>query len=827
MNAYEKTHLSMLRGHLAGCTVLLKKSGDFPLSAPGKIAAYGSGVRCTVKGGTGSGEVNSRFFTTVEEGLADAGFTVTTKKWLDGYDAIRKDAWKEFMKEIKARARKNHSNAMVEGMGAVMPEPEYDLPLDAEGDVAIYVLARISGEGSDRTDARGDIALSLTEIRDICVLAGQYEKFMLVVNAGGPVDLSPVLPVVKDILVLSQLGVETGAALADILLGKANPSGKLTTTWTSIAQACPVGEFGDRNDTRYNEGIYVGYRYYQTVDAPVMFPFGYGLSYTEFEMAPAGFSAEGETITVYTRVTNVGMRAGREVVQVYASMPAGTLPQPYQALAGFAKTSELAPGASEEVAVSFKLSDLASYDAARPGWVLEAGTAVIAAGACSACAKPVGKVVIPETISVLRTKNVFGQPDFEDWQPEAPVTREIPDGVPSVTVTAADIPEQAVVYGKEPDIDPLVDTLSAEELAYLNIGAFNPKGGVASVIGSAAQSVPGAAGETTPMLKEKGVPTIVMADGPAGVRISKEYFVDKTGKRVGLGGGMPESIAAMLPKAATLFMNATAVKPGKGDPVCTQYCTAIPIGTAIAQSFDVDFAKLCGDIVGDEMTRFGIHFWLAPALNIHRNIKCGRNFEYFSEDPLVSGKMAAAITAGVQQHPGCGVTIKHYSANNQETNRYANNSLVSERAMREIYQRGFGICVREAKPLSVMTSYNLINGVHTSELRGQNEDILRAEFGFDGVVMTDWVIGGNFLVPNAKYPLPHPAKVADSGNDLFMPGSAANYKDMLDGLNKGYVTLHQLKINASRVVRMARRVNEEMEAAEIAADAAAAAGNEA
>ena len=198
----------------------------------------------------------------------------------------------------------------------------------------------------------------------------------------------------------------------------------------------------------------------------------------------------------------------------------------------------------------------------------------------------------------------------------------------------------------------------------------------------------------------------------------------------------------MMPAPAKFAMKLLSGggKVKKGVKVRSQYCTAIPIGTALAQSWNLDFAEGCGDIVGDEMERFGVHLWLAPALNIHRSIRCGRNFEYFSEDPLIGGKMSAALTIGVQKHENCGTTIKHFCANNQETNRYTNNSQVSERAMREIYLRGFEICVKESRPHALMTSYNLLNGVHTSERRDICVDILRSEWGYEGLVMTDWLI---------------------------------------------------------------------------------------
>lgn len=806
---YEKEHIGLLRDSLAECTLFLRQNGAFPLETPGRIAAYGNGVRHTVKGGTGSGEVNSRYSVNVEQGLKGAGFTITTGRWLDAFDQVEQDAQKAFVKEIKERAKKKHTMAILEGMGAVMPQPEYDLPLDGEGDTAIYVLSRISGEGNDREPIPGDIRLTDSEAKTILALDAKYEKFMLVLNVGGVVDLTPVKEV-SNILVLSQLGVETGSVLADILLGRANPSGKLTTTWASWEDYCKEGEFGDINDTRYKEGIYVGYRYFDTVGKKPLFPFGYGLSYTSFDIAVTGAAAEGDTIRIKAAVSNTGARAGREVVQVYVSAPAGRLDKPYQDLAAFAKTDLLEPGASQELTISFSLRDCASYDAQKESYVLEAGSYVVRVGDSSDHTQPAALVDLDGEAIVTKARNCLGETDFEDWKPsgsETAAAEQLSD-ITRISVAAADIETVTVTYDQEREIDPRVKDLTVEELAYLNVGAFNPKAGALSVIGNAATNVAGAAGETTGVLKEKGFPVLVMSDGPAGLRLAKEFYRDEKGAH-GIGSSMvPESFLPFLPAPARFIMNLIggSGKPKKGQKVEYQYATAIPIGTAIAQSFNLPLAESYGSIVGDEMERFGVHLWLAPALNIHRDIRCGRNFEYYSEDPLISGKTAAAITRGVQRHPGCGTTIKHYAANNQEKNRYCNNSIVSERAMREIYLKGFGICVRESQPHALMTSYNLLNGVHTSEHRGLIEDILRCEYGFKGIVMTDWIVD-MAQDKQSLHRMPIAAEIAKAGGDLVMPGSKGDFDSIVKAAKSGELELKQLQINATRVVRKAEELH--------------------
>ena len=806
---HEIRHLEMLRPALSECTVLLRKDGSFPLDKPCRIAAVGNGVRKTVKGGKGSGEVNSRYFINVEKGLEDAGFTITTKSWLDAYDKVCSDAKEAFIRQVKAEARAHHQMAVTYGMGMTMAEPEYDLPLDLEADACIFVLARDSGEGNDRQSCKGDVQLTDSERRDILKLSKAYKKFMLVINSGAPVDLSG-LDDVKNILILSQLGVETGSALADILLGKQNPSGKLTTTWTAFADYPQIGTFGDCDNADYKEGIYVGYRYFDSVGKDALFPFGFGLSYTTFKTETHPVEIDGSKVIVRTDVTNTGKYAGKEVVQVYVSCPQGKLGKPYQDLAGFSKTAQLKPKESCTVEISFDLRELASYDQENSAFVLEKGRYVIRCGTSSVQNLPVAVIELDKDAVIRKVKAALGKPAFEDWRPEKEPDQAAPDFVPVLKLFAKDIKTETVSYDREYSIDDVVKDMTDEQLATAVIGSYQNNGGILSVIGSASSLVAGAAGEAGTRVKDCGFTPIVMADGPAGLRLTPLFFRDKNGYARGVNkASHSESFMELMPPIVKWLMNniGGSKKAPKRAEVKTQYCTAIPIGTAIAQSWNTDLASMCGDIVGSEMEMFNVQLWLAPALNIHRTILCGRNFEYFSEDPLVSGKMAAAITQGVQKHPGCGTTIKHFAANDQETNRYGCSSNVSERAMREIYLKGFGICVREAQPKAVMTSYNLLNGIHTAERRDLTEEILRCEFGFKGIVMTDWVIGDGMT--NRKediYPKVKPQLTAAAGSDLFMPGCRKDFKNMLKGLSDGSVTREQLQINATRVYRMGKEL---------------------
>ncbi len=770
LHEYEKEHLSALWPHLAGCTVLLKSDGAFPLDGPCDLALYGNGARHTLMGGTGSGEVNTRFFVTAEMGLSRAGFRITTQDWLDRYDALLSEARAAWVAEMKSRAKAAGKLAVLYAMGAVFPTPEYDLPLEGEGDTAVYVLARGSGEGSDRKYEKGDVLLTDSEVRDILALQEKYKKFMLVLNTCGPVDLSPVADRVGTILLLSQLGIHTGSVLARILLGEMNPSGKLSATWAACSEY-ENAPFGEQDDTVYSEGIYVGYRSFDRRGVRAAFPFGYGLSFTSFSVAGIRCGKDGNTVHAAAAVTNTGSRSGREVLQLYVSFPEGKLDQPPKALAGFVKTRTLLPGETENVTVTADLARIASYDEDRAAYVLPAGHYTVLLGTSSVHTAEAGSFVLEKEEVVRYVRNLLGPKD---------------GALPYVP--------------RKGETDPAIAGLTDEELCSLLVGTYPSRSAALSFIGNASKNVPGAAGETK-AFEEKGIPAIVMADGPAGLRLTPSYAVSG-GKVYTEGQSIPESMLEFLPPVVRTVSGKIGRKTPKDAERKEQYCTALPIATAVAQSWDPAFARLCGYIVGREMEMFGVGLFLAPALNIQRDVRCGRNFEYYSEDPLLSGIIAAAVTAGVQQHPGRGACIKHYAANNQETNRFQNSSAVSERAMREIYLRGFEICVKEARPAAVMTSYNLLNGIHTSERRDLVTDILRGEWGFDGIVMTDWIV---HLAADrkAKYGFPHAAMIIAAGGDLVMPGSYEDEREILAALRAGVLPRRLLEEAAERILRFA------------------------
>lgn len=798
---HEKKHLRELRKSAAGCTLFLKRNGDFPLDAPCEIGLYGSGARQTRKGGTGSGDVNSRFYVTAEKGLERAGFTITSTDWIDRYDQVKKENHEHFVKQIKSEALKSGMLPIQYSMGKVECDCDYDIPLGS-GDTAVYVLSRICGEGADRQWVRGDILLTKTEISDILQLKANYKRFMLVLNVGGPVDLSPVVESVDNILLLSQLGAVTGVVLADILLGKADPSGKLTATWIAEKDRESIGEFGDINNTRYKEGVYVGYRYYETEGVKPLFPFGFGKSYTDFELQPESAGLHDGILEVSVSVKNTGSRAGREVVEVYASLPDDRIDQPVRVLAGFEKSPVIEAGEEKTVSVKVDLRDIASFDEIAACYIIPAGDTIISVGEDSSDVKTVCVLRAASDVRVKQVRNSLGETDFTDFVPDKK-RAQATSGAAIIELSEETIECAEIFYDDAEPVDPIAAQMTDEELALASVGAFGDSA-VASVIGQAGQKVPGSAGETYEN-NEKGIRGLVMADGPAGLRLDRKYGVDSNGV-YSYGNPMFNSMLEFSPRVAQIYPAIQRKKAerrtARGGEVKYQFATAIPIGTAIAQSWDVEFARDCGYIVGSEMEIYDVDIWLAPALNVQRDIRCGRNFEYFSEDPLISGYMAAAITNGVQEHEGRYVTLKHYAANNQETNRMASNSCVSERALREIYLRGFEIAVRKSSPAFVMNSYNLINGVHTSERHDLITDVLRSEFGFEGAVMTDWIVPG-MTNKNSEWSYPDPAKVAAAGTSVFMPGTKHDYEDILTGHKTGKVTREQLEINVTRLLQFA------------------------
>ena len=794
LQEYEIKHIEVMRNNSAECTLFLKKDSSFPLKSPGKIVLIGAGARGTTKGGTGSGDVESRYFTTCEEGLEKAGFEIVSKDWLDKFPEFKKARHKDFVEYIYRIAEKYDSNAGHISFGAVEPEREYDLPLEFEdAEAAIYVLGgRNSGEGEDRRLVKGDVYLTNSEVRDILYLNEKYEKFMLVLNVPGVIDLSPVKDV-KNILLLSQLGVVTGDIFADILLGKRNPSGKLSATWAAIKDYRFIEEFGGIDNTRYLEGVYVGYRFFDSANVKPLFPFGFGLSYTDFDIEYLGIENKKDTLKLRVKVTNTGSIEGKEVVQIYLSPSQNNKDKPYQSLVAFKKTPLLKPKESTEFNITFKLSDNARYDEETAQYILDKGTYIIRLGNSSNKSKPVAYISLNEDIVTEVLKNVGGKPDFKDYKPKVVYKDELTD-LDQIVLEKSDFGKKRVDYNNyHITFNQNLMSFSDSELAHLCICDFNEPGEEKHEV-----HLQGEAGETTLSL-EKVDKYLVLADGPAGLRIIKKYGIDEKGVYRLCDNQMSMRNKDYLSEEAWKKVDTLENNLDRKGKVYYQYATAIPTATALAQSFNEELLEIMGDVVGNEMAIFNVNLWLAPSLNIHRNIQNGRNFEYYSEDPLLSGKMAAAITRGVQKHKNRATTIKHFACNGQEMDRFNSNSILSERALREIYMKGFKIAVEESNPIAFMTSYNLINGVHSSQRRDLLVNVIRIEWGYNGLIMSDWYTSNQIKIGIANHPAQHAVPNILGGNNLQMGGGKNDYDLILKSVEEGEMNTLNLLECASKV----------------------------
>ena len=637
----------------------------------------------------------------------------------------------------------------------------------ARAETAVVVLGRAAGEDRDCLLQEGSYYLKAEE-RNMLALAKKYfKKLVVLLNIGNVIDFSWVDEFSPNaVLLLWQGGMETGNACAKLLSGAVSPSGKLTMTIAKRYEDYPASNFGDASHTDYTEDIYVGYRYFETfAKEKVRYPFGYGLSYTAFSVDPSlTYDEQGAEIRV--KVKNTGNCAGRCAVQVYVQKPFGKDGNPKRELVGFYKTGLLPAGGEEEAVIPVPVYRVTTYDEETSSEVLLGGEYVFFAGEDVRSAKEAGRVTTEGR--VLRHLAERGAPRMpfpvfraEDKGGEyaliqvpvrlarSDVKAEMAASIPPESlweVHAEPCTFEDVRAGKVP-LRAFVSQLSFDELEAVSRGDYKMN----SPLGPEGNA--GAFGGVLPSLNKKGVPPVITTDGPSGIR---------------------------LKRASSL----------------------IPIGTLLACTFDEALVSEVYAGVGEEMRERGSDVLLAPGMNIQRSPLCGRNFEYYSEDPVLSGKIAAAAVKGIQS-AGVSACPKHFACNNQEFNRNNHDARVSERALREIYLKGFEICVREANPHCIMTSYNKINGVwahyHFELVRG----ILRGEWGFGGCVMTDWWMK---RARCPEYPkLKDNAYRIRAGVNVLMPGGDYIGKRKPDGtvraaMKKDGLTMAELRRNAEEVL---------------------------
>jgi len=777
-------HTALSREAAQEGMVLLKNNGGLLPLAPGsRVALFGKGSFDYVKGGGGSGDVTVAHIHNLYDGLKMENIPV--------YEPLS-DFYRKYVKD-------RYAAGDVPGLMAEPGLPE-DLVAGAKAaaDVAVIVLSRFSGEGWDREPSlyleenypwpdelnmprkakeifpRGDFYLTDAEQAMVDQVCFAFDQVILVLNVGGVVDVSWFFEDdrIGAALLAYQAGMEGGYAIAALLSGMANPCGKLPDTFARDLSDYPsTKHFHDSpNHVDYTEDIYVGYRYFETLPGAaqkVCYPFGYGLSYTSFDLETVSAGANDGRIQVEVRVTNTGGRAGKEVVQLYYCPPRGKLLKPARNLAAFQKTRLLSPSESEMIVLSFPIDLMASFDdlgkVARCAWVLEQGSYVLYVGTSVRGASKLSFAyeqtktevicqlsnalapssldkrlladgsyeILPTALPVDPNANVFKPLTAAQAEAVAPATRGRGRWMLTKPYAEGVQPLRNVAKGII-TLDAFMTQLSTDDLIHLVGG--QPNVGVSNTFGI---------GD----LPEYGVPNITTADGPAGLRL------------------LPE---------------------------CGVYTTAWPCATLLAATWDGELVSRVGAAAAGEVKENNISVWLAPAVNLHRSPLCGRNFEYYSEDPVLTGKLAGAMVRGIQSQ-NVAATVKHFACNNKETNRKHSDSRLSLRALRELYLRAFEIIVREAQPWAIMSSYNIINGCRASESRELLTDILRNEWGYDGMVMSDWWTRGEHY------------KELLAGNDLKM---ANGYPERIrQAMEQGLVTRSDLEICARRVLALILKID--------------------
>ena len=843
MTAMEIRHMNTVKELAGECLVLLENDGTLPIRNPGRIAIFGNGARHTVKGGGGSGEVNTRSNVNFCDGLAEAGFEIASTGWLDRYDEIYNSTLSEYLTEVDRLAKERNTaaiNIMFEKAFVAPPMPEVteeDVAI-AGADTAIFVISRDSSEGRDRTPTKGDYYLTDDEESILDFVIHHFDKVIVLLNVGAVIDMSRLKhrAGVSAILLVGQLGSYTGNIVADALTGKTNPSGKLVDTWAKTYEDYPFAtdfssQNGNTDDEFYKEGIYVGYRYFDSFGILPLYPFGYGKSYTTFSHEVVDIIQQGAEVKVTVRVTNTGSEfAGKQVIQAYFSAPEGDIDRPYQELCGYAKTGLIEPGESDTVIIVIPIDEFRCYDDEIPASVIPKGNYILRIGTSSRETKIEAVLTVPENVVKDKFDRILeddarylfqdlknpgtgkaARQNLDDAQLDA-CTRQLTLDLSrvrrsiiryrGVNETHVDMRQGedltlGSVIGRNAGVGEFVAQFKLEELAELVVGNY-VKEGMEDEEVSAAMHVPGAAAETTSRFEGKRrLPPLVLADGPAGLRLQPHFKATKNGDL--LKGG----------ETFGLITNPFPDDTPEDAIDYYQYCTMIPVATSLAYTWNLGLIEKLGRLIGEEMEEFGVHLWLAPGMNIHRNPLCGRNFEYFSEDPLVTGLCAAAETKGVQSVDGKGVTIKHFACNNQEDNRMFSNSHVSVRALRDMYLRGFETAIKIEQPFCVMTSYNLLNGIHTANNYELIQNVLRDEWDYEGAVMSDWYSSFEdveFLgydEKKLKYPPAFSRLCVYAGCDMQMPGCAKNAEDIVTAVYNNRLTLSDVQSAAMNIIRLA------------------------
>ncbi len=753
----------------AESVVLLKNDGVLPINGDTGVAVFGRVASDTFYVGYGSGgDVNAHYKISFTEGLKNADVKIN-KSLQKKYDKWRK------------------KNKPDDGFWGNWPMCYEEMPLDnetvkaaaAESDTALVFIGRAAGEDRENTLTKGSFYLTDEEENMLSLVRDNFEKWAVILNIGNIIDFSWTEKFdVPALLIAWQGGMEAGNALADVITGKISPSGALTDTIAKRYEDIPsAADFGGKDKNTYTEDIFVGYRYFETFcEDKVLYPFGHGLSYTDFEIKDISFSVNADAVDISAVIKNTGGRPGKKAVGLYINQENSEIDVPVKVLKSFAKTGTLNPGEEEALSFSVSFYDLSSYDDSgktgyKSAYVLSRGKYRFLLGFNVRDTVEAGVIVQQKTlvtqqlteVSAVEKENAFMRlrPLYcegrvsETYEP-APVRtvslkKSIADKLPGALNMSVGLGYtlEDVKNGKI-SMNDFVSTLNYTELEAISRGDYVMN----SPLGSKGNA--GVFGGVLPSLRDKGIPAITTTDGPSGIRLAA-------------------------------------------------YSALLPCGTALASSWNISLITELYALLGTEMRERGSDVLLAPGMNIHRNPLCGRNFEYFSEDPVIAGEMAAAVTNGLQSS-GVSACPKHFACNNQEVRRTKNNSVLSERALREIYLKGFEICVKKAKPLNIMTSYNKINGVWGHYNYDLVTTILRGEWGFKGSVMTDW-----WMQPSVSPEFPivkNQGYRVRAGVNVLMPGGDRTGKRAPDGTllasmgKEGGIVTGELQKNAADILGM-------------------------
>ncbi len=754
----------LLRRAAADGAVMLENNGILPLKGGTRVALFGiTGYESHYVGYGSGGDVNRPYAVSFADGIKNCDRLTL--------DPTIENIYREW----------NKKNPINNGFWGHWPFYFPEMPLDNttvenarnKNEVAVAVIGRAAGESRDCKLQKGSYYLADDEIAMLDALAEEFDDIVILLNIGGIFDMSWIekyKKVIGAILIVWQGGMEGGNAAADLLCGKAYPSGRLTDTIAKRYENYPSSaNFGGKDFNEYKEDIYVGYRYFETfAKSKVLYPFGYGLGYTEFEISANTVEKSNDKFIFNVSVKNIGNTIGREVVQLYLSKPCGKLGNPEKILVAFVKTAELKSGESETIELIVETNQLASYDESQNAYIIESGKYEFFLGKS-----------IRENEAVFTFEQAEDEIDCQCVQASAPIenlevmsayeyngkriiknrkarTKEYDLGKRILENLPEEIPQTGDKGFKLSDVksgkitmEQFVAQLNNNELEAISRGDYvmnSPLG---------AKGNAGAFGGVLQSLRAKGIKPVITTDGPSGIRLS----------------------------------------------AC---CSLLPIGTLLACSFDPQLVEKVYSAVADEMFAKGSDVLLAPGMNIHRNPLCGRNFEYYSEDPYLTGKIAAAAIKGIQSH-GASACPKHFACNNQEFRRNMNDSRLSERALREIYLKGFEICVREARPKNIMTSYNRINSVYGHYNYELCTSILRNEWGYKGNVITDWWMKNE---KSPEFPLiRNQAYRVRAQVDILMPGGGRIPRRKPDGTlleslgKEGGITLGELQRTACNVLR--------------------------